>query len=138
VSVRYLLDTNAVSDLVRNPHGQVARRIAELNPIQVCTSIIVAAELRFGAIKRDSRRLITQLETVLSVLDVFALEVPTDRIYGELRTSLERRGAPIGSNDMLIGAHALALGCTLVTANEREFSRIERLLIENWLRPLSH
>jgi len=135
---RYLLDTNAVSDLVRNPDGEVRNRIAVIGAGQVCTSIVVAAELRFGAIKRGSRRLLNQLETVLALLDVLALEAPADRIYGELRTDLERSGRPIGSNDMLIAAHALTLGCTLVTANEREFSRIAGLKIENWLRPLPH
>jgi tRNA(fMet)-specific endonuclease VapC len=136
MSARYLLDTNAVSDLVRNPGGDVRNRIARLGSGQVCTSIVVAAELRFGAIKRGSRRLLNQLETVLAPLDVLALEAPADRIYGELRTNLERTGRPIGSNDMLIAAHALTLGCILVTANEREFARVAGLKIENWLRPL--
>jgi len=138
MTARYLLDTNTVSDLVRNPQGVIADRIAEVGAAQVCTSIIVAAELRFGAIKRGSQRLLTQLETVLQPLDVLALEMPADRFYGELRTSLEQRGLPIGSNDMLIAAHALMLGCTLVTENEREFSRVRGLEIENWLRALPH
>ena len=135
---RYLLDTNAVSDLVRNPHGQVNRRIAELGRTHVCTSIIVAAELRFGAARRRSRRLSAQLETVLRHLDIVPFEAPADRIYGDLRASLERVGRLIGGNDMLIGAHALALGCTLVTANEREFARVQALNIENWLHPLQN
>lgn len=138
MSARYLLDTNAVSDLVRNPHGEIKNRIAEIGSDQVCTSIIVAAELRFGAIRRGSVRLLRQLETVLTPLDVLPLEAPADRIYGELRTELERTGRPIGSNDMLIAAHALALKCTLITANEREFSRVAGLNSENWLRPVSH
>lgn len=133
---RYLLDTNAVSDLVRNPAGEITRRIAGIGSGQVCTSIVVAAELRFGAIKRGSQRLLNQLEIVLAPLDVLPLEAPADRIYGELRTELERTGRLIGANDMLIAAHVLTLGCTLVTANEREFSRVPGLKIENWLRPL--
>ena len=133
---RYLLDTNTVSDLVRNPDGMVKDRIARTGSALVCTSIIVAAELRFGAIKRGSRRLLNQLETVLTPLDVVPLEAPADRLYGELRVDLERSGRPIGANDMLIAAHALALDCILVTANEREFSRIAQLRIENWLRQL--
>jgi tRNA(fMet)-specific endonuclease VapC len=133
---RYLLDTNAVSDLVRNPDGEVTKRIAGVGSERVCTSIVVAAELRFGAIKRGSQRLLRQLEVVLAPLDVLPLEAPADRLYGELRTELERTGRPIGSNDMLIAAHALAIGGTLVTAKEREFSRVPGLKIENWLRPL--
>jgi tRNA(fMet)-specific endonuclease VapC len=132
--MRFLLDTNIFSDLVRNPRGLVARRIAEIGEALVCTSIIVAAELRYGAAKRASSRLSEQLETVLAAVDVLAIEPPVDVVYGELRARLERNGRPIGANDMLIAAHALALGHTIVTDNEREFARVENLPLENWLR----
>jgi len=132
--MRFLLDTNIVSDLVHNPHGRVAGRIAEIGEARVCTSIIVAAELRYGAAKRASSRLSAQLEAVLGALDVLAFEPPADAVYGELRTRLERTGKPIGGNDLLIAAQALALRHTVVTDNEREFSRIGELSVENWLR----
>jgi tRNA(fMet)-specific endonuclease VapC len=132
--MRFLLDTNIFSDLVRNPRGLVARRIAEIGEDLICTSIIVAAELRCGAAERASSRLSGQLESVLGAVDVLALQPPVDVVYGELRARLERNGRPIGANDMLIAAHALALGHTIVTDNEREFSRIDNLLVENWLR----
>ena len=132
---RYLLDTNALSDLVRHPQGSVQGRIAEVGPSNVCTSIIVTAEARFGTKKQGSNRLLRQLEAVLAGLDILPLEPPADRFYGDLRADLERRGVPIGANDMLIAAHALAAGCTLVTANEREFSRVSGLTVENWLLP---
>ena len=131
---RFLLDTNIVSDLVRNPRGRIAARIAEVGETSVCTSIIVAAELRYGAAKRASSRLSVQLEAVLGAIDVLAFELPADAAYGELRARLERIGKPIGANDLLIAAQALALGHTIVTDNEREFSRIEELSVENWLR----
>jgi tRNA(fMet)-specific endonuclease VapC len=70
----------------------------------------------------------------LGAIEILALESPTDAIYGELRARLERVGQPIGANDLLIAAHALALGHVLVTDNEREFSRTDDLRIENWLR----
>jgi tRNA(fMet)-specific endonuclease VapC len=130
----FLLDTNIVSDLVRNPRGVVAARIAEVGEHHVCTSIIVAAELRYGAAKRASAKLSAQLEAVLGVLAVLAFEAPADAIYGELRTSLERNGTPIGANDMLIAAQALALRHAIVTDNAAEFSRVENLAVENWLR----
>ena len=130
----FLLDTNIVSDLVRNPRGKISARIAEVGEANVCTSIIVAAELRFGAAKRKSPRLTAQLEAVLSALDVLALETPVDTVYGVIRASLERTGQPIGANDLLIAAHALALGYTVVTDNAREFLRIDDLDVENWLR----
>jgi tRNA(fMet)-specific endonuclease VapC len=135
MTYRYLLDTDVVSDLVRNPEAPLALRVGIFSRTEICTSIVVAAELRFGAVRRGSMRLSRQLETVLDALDILPLDEPIDRIYAELRSDLERRGRPIGSNDMLIGAHALALGCALVTGNEREFSRIPGLRIENWLRP---
>jgi tRNA(fMet)-specific endonuclease VapC len=132
--MRYLLDTNIVSDLVRNPHGKVAQRIRKVGEARVSTSIVVAAELRYGAAKKGSARLSAQLEAVLSVLDVLPFEPPADIMYASLRTSLEQVGTPIGANDMLIAAHALALGCTIVTDNEREFARVRGLPCENWLR----
>ena len=132
--MRYLLDTNIVADLVRNPQGRVAERIREVGEMNVCTSIIVAAELRYGATKKGSPRLSAQLEAVLGALDVLPFEVPADAAYGRLRARLERAGQPIGANDLLIAAHAVALGHALITANQREFARIKDLPCENWLR----
>jgi tRNA(fMet)-specific endonuclease VapC len=71
---------------------------------------------------------------VLSVIEILPLTPPADRLYGDIRASLERVGTPIGGNDLLIAAHALASDCILVTDNEREFSRVEGLVVENWLR----
>ena len=133
--MRFLLDTNVVSDLVRHPRGRIADRIAVVGEQQVCTSIIVAAELRFGALKKNSLRLTAQLEAILNAIEVLPLGPPVDVVYGELRAALERGGQPIGANDMLIAAHALSLGYTVVTDNDREFSRIQNLGVENWLRP---
>ncbi len=132
--MRYLLDTNIVSDLVRNPNGRVEKRVAEVGEANVCTSIIVAAELRFGALRKNSQRLTAQIEAVLSAFDILSFEAPADSTYAVLRNDLERKGQPISGNDLLIAAHAITLGCTLVTANEREFGRIEGLICENWLR----
>jgi tRNA(fMet)-specific endonuclease VapC len=132
--MRYLLDTNVVSDLVRNPQGKVAQRIRKVGEGEVCTSIIVAAELRYGAARKGSPRLSSQLEIVLGVLEVLPFETPADAAYGLLRTRLEQAGTPIGANDLLIAAQALALGYTIVTDNENEFARVDDLLRENWLR----
>jgi tRNA(fMet)-specific endonuclease VapC len=132
--MRFLLDTNIVSDLVKNPRGKIADRISDVGEAEVCTSIVVAAELRYGATKKNSSRLTSQLESVLDALEVLALETPVDTVYGKIRAGLERTGRPIGANALLISAHALALGLTVVTDNEREFSRIDELRVENWLR----
>jgi tRNA(fMet)-specific endonuclease VapC len=131
---RYLLDTNIVSDLVKNPGGLAAARISEVGDRNVVTSIIVAAEIRIGLAKRLSASLAAQTEAVLSGLKVLPFEQPAEETYGTLRADLESRGRPISANDMLIAAHALALRCTLVTDNVREFSQVRLLTIENWLR----
>lgn len=132
--MRHLLDTNILSDLVRNPQGRIAARIAEVGEDAVCTSVIVAAELRFGAAKKGSERLTAQLEAVLGALKVLPFEAPADRAYGELRARLEAAGTPIGGNDMLIAAHAISSGHIVVTDNEREFGRVAGLQVRNWLR----
>jgi tRNA(fMet)-specific endonuclease VapC len=132
--MRYLLDTNIVSDLVRNPQGKVAQHIFKVGEKQVCTSIVVAAELRYGAEKKQSPRLSAQLEAVLGALEVLPFEKPADFAYGSIRVQLEQIGKPIGSNDLLIAAQALALDYTIVTDNEKEFARVKGLRLENWLR----
>lgn len=133
MAARYLLDTNILSDLVRHPQGKVAIAIRRAGERSVCTSIVAAAELRFGAAKSGSRRLARQVERILGEFEVLPLSEPVDRHYATVRLQLESRGHPIGPNDLLIAAHALAEDCTLVTANEREFGRVPSLKVENWL-----
>ncbi|MCW5979066.1 MAG: type II toxin-antitoxin system VapC family toxin [Bryobacteraceae bacterium] len=128
-----MLDTNILSELIRNPQGRVTARIREIGETQVATSIIVAAELRYGAARKGSARLAAQVEAVLGAIEILPFEEPADRVYAVLRTSLERKGLPIGGHDLLIAAQALSLGLTLVTANDREFARIDGLPCENWL-----
>jgi tRNA(fMet)-specific endonuclease VapC len=132
--MRYLLDTNVVSDLMRNPQGRVADQIRRIGEENVCTSIIVAAELRYGATRKASPRLTNQVEAVLGAIDILPFEAPADAAYGMIRARLEKAGRPIGGNDLLIAAQAIALGYTLVTGNEKEFARIQGLTCENWLR----
>jgi tRNA(fMet)-specific endonuclease VapC len=134
VTAHFLLDTNIVSDLVRHPQGRVAAKIAEIGEERVATSIIVAAELRYGAAKKGSPRLSAQLEAVFGALEVMPLEPPADIAYGDLRAALEKSGRLIGPNDLLIAAQSLALEMVLVTDNEREFERVDGLKVENWLR----
>ena len=131
-ATRYLLDTNILSELVRQPLGRIAQRVAAVGEEAVCTSIIVAAELRSGARKKNSPRLTKQVEAVLAALEVLAFDAPADRFYARLRCVLEQSGMPIGPNDMLIAAHALACECVLVTANLDEFCRVSGLRVENW------
>nr|CAA6829564.1 MAG: VapC toxin protein [uncultured Thiotrichaceae bacterium] len=132
-SYRYLLDTNAISDLMKNPQGRTAKHIAQVGEEAVCTSIIVAAELEFGVQKKGSAKLQERLSVILSAIDVLPLEKPAEAKYGDLRYHLEKQGTPIGGNDLLIAAHALSLGLCVVTQNVREFERVPELSVENWL-----
>ena len=130
----YLLDTNIVSDLIRNPKGRVATRIEKVGEAQIAVSVIVAAELRFGVAKGGSPLIADKVESLLKSIKVLSLEPPADACYATIRARLQSTGAPISGNDMLIAAHAMAVGYTLVTDNVREFSRIRNLKVENWLR----
>lgn len=129
----YMLDTNIVSELARNPRGSLSRRIEAVGPEAICVSIITASELRYGCAKKGSAKLLAQIEAILESVQVLALEVPTDAEYGGIRAELEAAGKPIGPNDLFIAAHAYALGAVLVTANVGEFRRVRALQVENWL-----
>jgi tRNA(fMet)-specific endonuclease VapC len=134
VAQLYLLDTNILSHLVRQPQGPVAEHIAEVGEENVLTSVIVACELRYGAAKRGSRRLSRQVEAILGALTVKPLESNVERIYASIRVALERKGTPIGAHDMLIAAHARAIDAVCVTDNVGELKRVPALKVESWLR----
>jgi len=121
-----------ISEILRNPHGPAAGRMGEESG-EIITSIIVLAELRFGLAKSPSARRSKLVDRLLESLPVVDWAPPAETRYGEIRAELERRGMPIGGNDLFIAAHALALDATLVTANEREFGRVPGLRIENWI-----
>lgn len=130
----YMLDTNILSDLVRHPAGTVAERVVEYGEESICTSIIVACELRFGTAKKGVPLLSNKIEEMLDCIAVLPFTEDADRHYAALRVHLEKTGTLIGPNDMLIAAHALALGLALITDNTNEFVRVPELLVKNWLR----
>lgn len=119
---------------MHHPQGRVTAQIGKTGQEFVFTSIVVVSELRFGVEKRGSRKLADRLNDILTVLPVKGLDAPSDEHYAKIRAVLERQGELIGQNDLFIAAHARAVGAILVTANEREFSRVPGLKIENWLR----
>jgi tRNA(fMet)-specific endonuclease VapC len=135
VSPKYSLDTNIVSELLRVPHGRLAQKLARVGEANVAVSIVVAAEMRFGAVKKANATLSKQTDGFLKLVTLIPWEAPADRVYSDLRATLERSGTPIGGNDLLIAAQALALSQVLVTDNEKVFRRVPGLKIENWLRP---
>jgi tRNA(fMet)-specific endonuclease VapC len=133
----YLLDTNIISDMMRNPQGranlQLEVRIAQSkSPLRVCTSVVVDCEVRYGLRRTSSSKLDRAYTHLLQVVEVLPLDALVTPHYASLRARLEQAGKSIGANDSLIAAHALALGATLITA-DAEFSRVPDLALENWL-----
>jgi tRNA(fMet)-specific endonuclease VapC len=134
LSRRLLLDTNILSELIKDPHGDVAERVLKAGPDNVCTSIIAAAEVRYGALRKNSVRIRRKAEELLAEIQVLPFDQPADVEYGKLRTALEAAGKPLAANDLLTAAHANALGATVVTA-DAGFKHAERLVrVLTWRR----
>ena len=129
-----MLDTNVISDVIRDPLGKVAKQLELEGESSVCTSIIVALELRYGVFKSGSTELALRVDAALSAIEVVPFDMPADSEYGKLRAQLSAKGKPIGPNDLLIAAHALSLGLTLITDNVREFKKANGLSVVNWRR----
>lgn len=102
-------------DLLHNPHGEMPQRIATVGEVRICTSIVVAAELRFGVTKSGSLRLAERVHSLLSAIAVLALESPSDQHFATLRQHLNQGSTPIRPNDMLIAAQASAMGLIVIT-----------------------
>ncbi len=132
---RYLLDTNIVSDLMRAPTGRSFVRFKSVDQHGVHQHRRRGRAALFGASKKGFARIIREVEGILGRLPVVRLEQPVEQRYGIARAEMERRGTPIGANDLWIAAQALHDGSVLVTDKTREFGRVPGLAVENWLRP---
>jgi len=130
--VSHMLDTNTVSFVLRN-QGRVAQRLLSLKPSAICISAITVAELRYGAERRQSQKLHSLIDRFLAPFEVAPFGEAEAARYGELYAALEGKGTPIGELDTQIAAHALALGVTLVTNNDRHFRHVVGLQLEDWL-----
>ena len=132
--MRYMLDKNICIYIIKHKPESVYTKLKKIQPEDVCISSITYSELSYGVEKSeqtDRNRL--ALTLMLSNIDIEAFDAVAAEEYGDIRARLEKAGTPIGSLDMLIAAHAKALGCTLVTNNGKEFSRVEGLRVENWV-----
>ena len=132
--MRYMLDTNICIYIIKHKPESVYTKLKKIQPEDVCISSITYSEFAYGVEKSeqtDRNRL--ALTLMLSNIDIEAFDAVAAEEYGDIRARLEKAGTPIGSLDMLIAAHAKALGCTLVTINGKEFSRVEGLRVENWV-----
>lgn len=129
----YLLDTNICIYIINNKPPHVFEKFKQYQLGQLGISSITASELAFGVEKSGSQRNKQALNKFLAPLEILPYGKQAIWHYAELRNQLQSIGQPIGSLDMLIAAHALALKVTLVTNNVKEFKRIKGLIVENWV-----
>ena len=131
---RYMLDTSTCVYIIKRKPAEVIDRFRQLKIAQVCISSITLSELEYGVMKSSKpEQNHLALAQFVAPMEILAYGDDAAGHYGELRVSLEKKGTPIGSLDMLIAAHALSAGCFLVTNNEREFQRVPTLKTDNWV-----
>ncbi len=128
-----MLDTNILSDAIRNPFGIASMHMERVSEDAMCVSAIVASEMRYGIKKKGSARLSDLVENTLARIAIIPYDDAASQSYSVIRNALERQGQSIGWADLFIAAHAYSLGLIMVTNNVREFSRVEGLKIEDWL-----
>ena len=134
MAIRYLLDTNICIYIAKHNPAAVRERFEQLSADALAMSVITLGELQHGAEKSQARsKALAALRQLQKVIQVVPLTDAAGQHYGQIRSALERKGRPIGNNDLWIAAHARAEGWVLVTNNEREFRRIDKLAIENWV-----
>ena len=128
----YMLDTDMASYVIRGTDPNLLEKFTR-NFSKLCISSITAAELQFGAAKRNSTPLTEKVDAFCTLLPVKDWNFDAALRYGKLRAELEKAGTPLAAMDLLIAASALAEGAILITNNEAHFSKVKHLSIENWL-----
>jgi len=129
----FLLDTNACIDYFTARYPKVVARIQGSSPEDLFLSSVVVAELRYGADHSARRRTNhARIDGLIEEIEALDFDLRAAAMYGRVRAQLEAGGTPIGPNDMLIAAHALSRGLTVVTDNTAEFGRVKGLKVENW------
>ena len=131
----YLFDTNICIYIIKNKYKQIAKKMQEVGIEEICISSITVAELEYGIAKsskkEENRLALLEFLIPFTILDFDQNDATK---YGQLRYNLQKAGTPIGNMDLLIASQALARDMTLITNNEKEFSRIQGLKIENWIK----
>lgn len=130
----YLLHRNIVSDLVRNPQGKIAQHVRRVGEAQVCTSITVATELGYPATQNGSTKPLAQLQAVLRALEVLPLEARQRLGTEDCARGFSRLARQLEAMISLLRLRQVALGYTVVTDNDHEFTRVGDLRCENWRR----
>jgi tRNA(fMet)-specific endonuclease VapC len=130
-----MVDTNICIYIAKNRPPEVRARFERMKPGSIVMSPITLGELRFGAFKSNQRaKALTEIERLLQDVPVEDLGMRAAEVYGGIRAALQRQGILISRNDLWIASHAVALGVTLATNNEREFRRVPGLNVENWTK----
>lgn len=131
--MKYMLDTNICIYAIKKEPEAVLSHLQKVKPQDVCISSVTYAELMHGVFKSKAiERNQLALSVLLSNIEIVHFDVAAAESYGRIRADLEKNGTPIGPLDMMIAGHAVALGCTLVTNNLKEFSRVKGLKAVNW------
>ncbi len=129
----YMLDTDTCAFIARQKYPKVTSRFRSHRAGDLAMSVVTYGELRMGAEKSDRYPAsLRALEIFIQAVPVLSMDLEVAKFYSKIRLDLQQRGQIIGANDLWIASHCLQLGLTLVTNNEREFSRIPNLTIENW------
>lgn len=129
----YMLDTDICIYIIKRKPKSALERLEMLQPGQLTMSAITFAELMNGAKKSQHiESNISKLNELAELIEIYPFDQKAAVFYGDVRSALEKKGETIGSNDLLIAAHALSLNLILVTNNEKEFKRVDGLKIENW------
>jgi tRNA(fMet)-specific endonuclease VapC len=132
--MKVMLDTNTCIAIIKRKPPQALKRLQTFQVGDIGISWVTLAELEFGVAKsQHQEKNQAALDEFVLPLELAIFDREAARIYGRVRATLEKKGTPVGALDMMIGAHALALGVTLATNNTREFSRIKGLTVVDWL-----
>ena len=132
--LRFMLDTNICIYIAKNQPECVLHKFENLSVGEVGMSTITYGELMFGCHKsKHSKKTKTMIEKLAGLIPALPIPIEAGNIYGEIRTKLEEVGKPIGNNDLWIAAHAMSMNLTLVSNNLKEFSRIKKLKLDNWV-----
>ena len=134
MAIRYLLDTNTVSFHIRQSSPLLQRRLRAIPAASVALSVITEMEIRYGLARNPALKIAPLIEAFLQSISILPLFSETARHYARVRADLDALGTPIGPLDLLIAAHALSLGVTLITTDLGEFRRVTRLRCEDWTR----
>jgi tRNA(fMet)-specific endonuclease VapC len=130
----YMLDTDICIYIIKRKPKSALKRLESLQPGQLAMSAITFAELMNGAKKsKQVEANVAKLNELGELIQILPFDQKAAILYGDVRSTLEKKGNIIGSNDLLIAAHALSLDCILVSNNEKEFKRVDGLRIENWI-----